>query len=712
MSNAKPRRTQADRTLQFFSRVLKIKTAQFVQAGEPPELEMSAVVSLQNQPEFWADAPWRVEPDQDHLPVSFHIRDANVTLPKRGPWRLDALRVEQRLPDGSWHKLAAFLPPDLPGVDDQGLIQHELWVFGAHIPLQDLHSGGMSGSVQEAVHLRVRFEGSFAPHDKPSPVEIHLETNLAQHPLPLGHAAHSAGPRHWFYGDTHYHSAYTNDLKEFGGAVSEARKAGQAIGLDWLVVTDHSCDLDEIDDGSGGVRRWDRLTADVASPQLSDHRFRLILGEEITLLGEAGFPLHMLAFGSMHDMVQGAFLPAGATNFPAELARTAIEKILQAGQGYPDDVPRRLFGQMHTLEQVLAMLPQDTLVFAAHPYDVAQVPPARWGKDDLTQPRLTGYEFWNGRSRVKGRHTYNPFDTPAWQDSAKLQEAAATRIAKLKKQARERWDPQLQHGIREWAPGDERPAWRPVFIGGADAHCDFNYHVGWAWDYRRFEVDDNALGRVRTAIHLPNHASEEVPGVYEILAAIKKGACVVTDGPILELRLEHAGLTAGMGDLLTVSAGGNLELRLLAHTTPEFGPVREIEVVTYFPRTKGSKPHRTVGPGRHLGIRRPRWPPGLHPGRGADLWPGRRGLLLFHQPHLGAHRRWAEEADAPLVCVGERRSWHPTAWATSCKRDGWTVGPLPTAAAGAGGEDHRLRPVHSPGNARLCWTAVAARPAR
>ncbi|MCL7454914.1 MAG: hypothetical protein M8467_17905 [Anaerolineae bacterium] len=599
MSSTDAERTLPDQTMQFFARVFKITTAEFVQAGETPasDQEMSAVVSLQNQPEFWADAPWRLEMDRQSLPVSFHIRDANVTLTERGPWRLDALYVEQRAPDDIWYKLAAFLPTDLPGLDEQGLIQSEFWVFGTRLPIQDLlPEDPSSGGRGRRVHLRVRFEGSFAPHHKPSPVEIHLETFLAQHPLPGGRAAHRTGSRHWFYGDTHYHSAYTNDIKEFGGAIAEARKAGQAIGLDWLIVTDHSCDLDEVDDGAGSMRRWDRLSGVVSSPLLSDDGFRLILGEEITLLGEAGYPLHMLAFGSMDDMVQGAFLPAGATNFPAELARIAIEKILQASEGYPDDIPQRLFGQMHTLDEVLTLLPQGTLVFAAHPYDVAQVPPARWGKGDLTHPRLTGYEFWNGRIRVKGRHTYNPFDRLAWHDAARLQEADAARVAKLKKQARERWDPQLQRGVREWKPEDQRPAWRPVFIGGSDAHCDFNYHVGWAWDYRRFEVDDNALGRVRTAIHLPDHANQEVPGVDEILSAIERGACVVTDGPILELRLEHSGDQAGLGELLTVSGGGNLELRLLAHTTPEFGPVQEIEVVTYFPRTKGTRPVRTVVP--------------------------------------------------------------------------------------------------------------------
>ena len=47
----------------------------------------------------------------------------------------------------------------------------------------------------------------------------------------------------WYYGDTHYHSNYANDFKEFGNPVPDTRVAAECIGLDWLVITDHSCDL-------------------------------------------------------------------------------------------------------------------------------------------------------------------------------------------------------------------------------------------------------------------------------------------------------------------------------------------------------------------------------------------------------------------------------------------------------------------------------------
>jgi len=244
------------------------------------------------------------------------------------------------------------------------------------------------------------------------------------------------------------------------------------------------------------------------------------------------------------------------------------------------------------LEEVMARLPAGTLAFAAHPYDVAQVPPARWSREDLTHPRLTGYQSWNGRIRASAGMTTNPF--ARWTDAGALARADRERIEKLQERAEERWDPQLQRGVRNWPAGQELPAWRPVLIAGADAHCDFNYHVGWGWDYRRFEVDDNALGRARTAVYLPGQAEDGVPPVENILAALKKGACLVTDGPIVEAALEQDGRVARLGDLLEVRGPGGVALRAIAHTTAEFGPVAQVEVVSYWHGQKGRKPRRTV----------------------------------------------------------------------------------------------------------------------
>jgi hypothetical protein len=168
------------------------------------------------------------------------------------------------------------------------------------------------------------------------------------------------------------------------------------------------------------------------------------------------------------------------------------------------------------------------------------------------------------------------------------------RIRKLKRHASDYWDPHLQAGIESWPANRELPSRRPVFIAGSDAHGDFNYHVGWAWDYRTFGVNDNALGRVRTVVYLPHHDSNTVPEIHAILTALKRGACVVTDGPLVEFSIEHNGHMATMGEVLTVSGDGDLELKVVPHTTPEFGQVQQVELATYFAGQRKKSPRRTT----------------------------------------------------------------------------------------------------------------------
>ncbi|NIV30478.1 MAG: hypothetical protein GWN58_13565, partial [Anaerolineae bacterium] len=71
-----------DRTTKFLARMLGVDEQEFLEAGSP--LEMSGVISLINKPEFWADAPWRLGPDRTSLPVSMHVRDADLASPAKG----------------------------------------------------------------------------------------------------------------------------------------------------------------------------------------------------------------------------------------------------------------------------------------------------------------------------------------------------------------------------------------------------------------------------------------------------------------------------------------------------------------------------------------------------------------------------------------------------------------------------------------------------
>lgn len=85
----------------------------------------------------------------------------------------------------------------------------------------------------------------------------------------------------------------------------DTRAAAECIGLDWLVITDHSCDLVDANsywEEALADSRWAELGLEVEAH--SDDRFRFLRGEEVTVLGvpgEGSDTLHMLVFGHALD---------------------------------------------------------------------------------------------------------------------------------------------------------------------------------------------------------------------------------------------------------------------------------------------------------------------------------------------------------------------------------------------------------------------------
>ena len=59
--------------------------------------------------------------------------------------------------------------------------------------------------------------------------------------------------------------------------------------------------------------------------------------------------------------------------------------------------------------------------------------------------------------------------------------------------------------------------------------------------------------RCARSVYLPDGYTNAIPPEAEILAALRKGSCVVTDGPIVTFSVEQQGKTAQLGEVLTVS---------------------------------------------------------------------------------------------------------------------------------------------------------------
>jgi len=187
-----------------------------------------------------------------------------------------------------------------------------------------------------------------------------------------------------------------------------------------------------------------------------------------------------------------------------------------------------------SIEEVLDQLSEEALAIAAHP---AARPPflqwllvqrGFWEDVDCRHPDLAGLQVWNGS------------------------------------------DVGLREGLEQWVR-QLLAGQRLYLYGGNDAHGNFNRfrQIGFPFFTMR-EHHDHLFGKVRTAVHVHGERSVEA-----ILAALRGGRCMVTDGPFVSVQVDsHNGEVTRMGG--TASGGGLL--RILARSTAEFGRLRRVRV--------------------------------------------------------------------------------------------------------------------------------------
>jgi len=122
---------------------------------------------------------------------------------------------------------------------------------------------------------------------------------LVKSPLKIQRVAPKPQSSQWLAGDVHYHSHYTSDQVEFGAPLKMACELAQNIGLDWLAVTDHSYDLDDMPDNylknDPALPKWQALKAEIAAE--TKDGFTFLLGEEISAGNHRRHNVHLLNLG-------------------------------------------------------------------------------------------------------------------------------------------------------------------------------------------------------------------------------------------------------------------------------------------------------------------------------------------------------------------------------------------------------------------------------
>ena len=382
----------------------------------------------------------------------------------------------------------------------------------------------------------------------------------------------------WYRGDVHYHTAYTDNAAERGYPIEMVKIAGLQSGLDWTLLTDHSCDLTP--------KKYEDLLQDIL--KYRDEKFILIRAEEVTVTSGQVKPTtdHLLAMPSPDDPDKGFRDPAdpssamiasgdGSTSSPGIPLKEALQRVTAAG-GF---------------------------AYASHPFDPLH-PILRGGHWDVAadflapegnklQPGLVGLESWNRVTRMTADDTRDPFclRRDADPNACFQPDKDADTYARLEQGIDLGWRPLLLKSLQTSSSGSKSPAFKVFLAAGSDSHGDLNYEV--TLDATEFlarpqravngYAEDNGWGRIFTMAYCPQGMG---PHGETVLRALREGQTIMTNGPLLVAGFDRNANGSlddpediGIGQELSASRQALPPLELAWASSKEFGPLQSLRLI-------------------------------------------------------------------------------------------------------------------------------------
>ncbi len=411
--------------------------------------------------------------------------------------------------------------------------------------------------------------------------------------------------QHWFLGDTHYHTVYTDNGAEMGSPILPSAYAGLVSGLNWFAVTDHSNDFDSDEDGENFkdglahapftrpqprsvIAKWADFV-DQAAAVNATGLFSIIVGSEVNYaILKEDFPsvpedifCHALVYG-----LESLTTPLKGEGQDGMSLLSPIGK--DAEEGASGNIPSantsvyaasRGWGDTYTMAELLSFLQSNvpgSAVFLAHPIDEFDPNSVSWTMlkqrdpwydeggvfvyepgvaSSYHHPLFKGFQFWNGQPC-------------SGNGIGKNQSQIAAGISK--------YDSILQLDLPAFDPSKKL-----FFIGGSDGHGDFNSHTSrgekYNWDILQKRRDlVHVLGKVRTAVYIEDGNCTP----QSALNALCDGRAAATNGPMAIMTLVHGGTEYYPGDHVSIprSQIPGLGLRFRWATSSEFGSFSAIRL--------------------------------------------------------------------------------------------------------------------------------------
>jgi hypothetical protein len=232
---------------------------------------------FKKEPEIIFDLPLRGK-FGSAIPLFLFIKDAHLY-----PVRLDETEIQIK---SNKSTSAEILRYSLNDVITSKFNYQIIWIEPEHFPQEgEYHISAKLHYRNSRKNARMLLQDNYrgVPHP---PFQIQIANKL----LPKFD--------HWYWGDLHTHSSYTNDQVEFGAPLSALVQAAKSAGLDFIAVTDHSYDLDDHPDNflqnDVDLQKWERFQEEITVIQKEEDKFIIIPGEEVSVGNSKNNNVHCL----------------------------------------------------------------------------------------------------------------------------------------------------------------------------------------------------------------------------------------------------------------------------------------------------------------------------------------------------------------------------------------------------------------------------------
>ena len=217
------------------------------------------------------DVPWRIEKSEKYIPILAVDNDRATYADINNIYVYDHNNGDSIVASTNWDSAQT--------IDSSNTPFFYLFNIDKNLFVQ----------VDGAISVKIKFNMHWPLDNWEGPLNV----RIAQDDIPKA--------IDWYCGDTHLHTNYTSNAYEYGAPIYATRASNNAMGLDWMIVTDHSFDLNPA--------KWAISSADCDAH--SDGFFRILQGEEVSCYLPGTEPISQF-YQYNHLLVYGAdFIPGG-----------------------------------------------------------------------------------------------------------------------------------------------------------------------------------------------------------------------------------------------------------------------------------------------------------------------------------------------------------------------------------------------------------------